>query len=196
MARIDCQGSALQSADGKTAEMAAKGAPEPAGMTTPEPADKATSKTVDMATAKPAAGPSDEITSNPASYMTASSAVASSAPSAPRRRDVRRRSGQGSRKGKDYDLVQYRTLGVSSRHRMVSWRTRSNWRAAGCSRSDWGFEGADANRCSGSLRAWPLTQSHQPPRELQRQIRDSVVSSHGSLLLRKRRYRRKKEIGS
>jgi hypothetical protein len=153
----------MESASRKTAEVAAKGAPEPADrapcnpadtgspepadMATPEPAYRARSKSAEMATPQPADGSSDEITSNPASHMTDSPAVASSAPSAPRRCDVGRCSGQGSRKGKDCDLVQHRTLRVTSRRRTVSWRS-SNWRAAGCSGLDWGFEGADANRCS------------------------------------------------
>ena len=158
----------MESASRKTAEVAAKaapepadrapckpadtGSPEPADMATPEPAYRARSKSAEMATPQPADGSSDEITSNPASHMTdspavASPAVASSAPSAPRRCDVGRCSGQGSRKGKDCDLVQHRTLRVTSRRRTVSWRS-SNWRAAGCSGLDWGFEGADANRRS------------------------------------------------
>jgi hypothetical protein len=80
----------------------------------------------------------------------------SSASSTPRRRDVRCRSRQGDRKGKDYDPVRHRTLS--------------------------------------SLHAWAWTPPRQPPRELQRQIRDPAVSSHGSLLLRTRKFRRKKEI--
>ncbi len=108
--------------------------PEPADGTSPEPADGASSEPTDMVAAKTAAGSSDEITSNPPSHMTASPAVAS-ASSAPRRRDVRRRSGQGNRKGKDDNRVQHRTLGMSSRHWTVNWSSRSDWRA-GRSRSD------------------------------------------------------------
>jgi hypothetical protein len=124
-----------------------RGSPEPADMATPEPAYRAPCKPADMAPPKSPTRSGDEITSNPASHMTDSPAVASSAPSAPRRCDVGRCSGQGSRKGKDCDLVQHRTLRVTSRRRTVSWRS-SNWRAAGCSGLDWGFEGADANRRS------------------------------------------------
>jgi hypothetical protein len=153
----------MESASRKTAEVAAKaapepadrapckpadtGSPEPADMATPEPAYRAPCKPADMAPPKSPTRSGDEITSNPASHMTDSPAVASSAPSAPRRCDVGRCSGQGSRKGKDCDLVQHRTLRVTSRRRTVSWRS-SNWRAAGCSGLDWGFEGADANRRS------------------------------------------------
>src|SRR5580700_3403682 len=160
---INCQGVVMESASRKTAEVAAKaapepadrapckpadtGSPEPADMATPEPAYRAPCKPADMAPPKSPTRSGDEITSNPASHMTDSPAVASSAPSAPRRCDVGRCSGQGSRKGKDCDLVQHRTLRVTSRRRTVSWRS-SNWRAAGCSGLDWGFEGADANRRS------------------------------------------------
>jgi hypothetical protein len=191
----------MESASRKSAEVAAKATPKPADrapskpadrgpskpadmatpadIATPEPADTATCKPVEMATPKPAVGSSDEITSNPAAHMAATPAVASSAPSAPRRRGERCRSGQGSRNGKDCDLVQRRTLRVTSRRRTVRWRSRLHWRAAGCRRSDWGFEGVDANRCSRSQRAWALTQPGQPARELQRQIRDPAVSNHG-----------------
>ena len=82
--------------------------PEPADWTSTEPAYGASPEPAQMASAKPAA--SDEITSNPASHMTASPAVPS-ASSAPRRRDVRCRSRQGDRKGKDYDPVR-RTLSL------------------------------------------------------------------------------------
>ena len=81
--------------------------PEPADETSPEPAYGASPEPAHTAAAKPAG---NEITSNPASHVTATPAVAS-ASSAPRRRDVRRRSGQGERKGKDYDPAQNRTLG-------------------------------------------------------------------------------------
>jgi hypothetical protein len=64
--------------------------PEPADIATPKSADRASPKPAETATTNPAAG--DEITSNPASHMTETAAVAS-ASSAPRRRDVRRRSG-------------------------------------------------------------------------------------------------------
>jgi len=160
VAGIDCKRRACESACGKTAEVAANAtdpanvaAPEAGEMATLKRTDRATSEPADIATpksghgaspepadpaaAKPAA--SDEITSNPASHMTASPAVAS-ASSAARRRDVRRRSGQGDRKGKDDDPVQHRTLG--------------------------------------SLHAWDGTLPRQPPRELQRQIRDPAVNGH------------------
>ena len=133
----------LEPSDGAT--------PEP-DETSPEPAYGASPEPAHTATAKPAG---DKITSNPASHMTASPAVAS-ASSAPRRSDVRCRSRQGDRKGKDYDPVQHRMLG--------------------------------------SLPAWAQTLLRQPPRELQRQIHDPAVSSHGSLLLRPRRHCRNKEI--
>ena len=174
MARSDGQRRALESPYGRIAEVAVKAAepahvatvagematleptdgaaPEPPNETSPEPAYGASPEPAHTATAKPAG---DEITSNPASHMTASPAVAS-ASSAPRRRDVRYRSRQGDRKGKDYDPVQHRTLG--------------------------------------SLPAWAQTLLRQPPWELQRQIHDPAVSSHGSLLLRKRRHCGNKEI--
>jgi hypothetical protein len=112
----------LESRYGRIAEVAVKAA-EPAHVATvafematlkptdgatPEPAYGASPEPAHTATAKPAAG--DEITSNPASHMTETPAV-TSASSTPRRRDVRRRSGQGDRKGKDYDPAQNRTLG-------------------------------------------------------------------------------------
>jgi hypothetical protein len=127
-----------------TAEVAAKAAPEAADMAPSEPAD--------MAAPKPAAS-TDEVTANP-SHVTAtkSSAVASSAPSAARRRHFGRCSGQGSRNGKDYDFAQHRILPASSPHRALTGRR-------------------------------------------QRQIRDPAVSSHESLLLRKRRYSRNKKMG-
>jgi hypothetical protein len=134
-------------ADMATPEPAYRAPCKPADMATPEPAYRAPCKPADMAPPKSPTRSGDEITSNPASHMTDSPAVASSAPSAPRRCDVGRCSGQGSGKGKDCDLVQHRTLRVTSRRRTVSWRS-SNWRAAGCSGLDWGFEGADANRRS------------------------------------------------
>lgn len=140
-----------------------RGSPEPAGVATPNPADRAASKAADMASPKTAARSGDEITANP-TYVTAS-AKAPSEPSTPRRCDVCRRSGQGSRKGKNCGCVQYRTQRASSRHRIVRWRSRSNWRAAECGRSDCGLQSADPNRCSGSLRAWVLTQPGQPPRQ-------------------------------
>jgi hypothetical protein len=95
----------LESAYGRSAEVAVKAAEpayvatvagematlKPTDGATPEGADGTSSEPPDM-TAKTAAGSSDEITSNPASHMTETPAVAS-ASSAPRRRDVRRRSG-------------------------------------------------------------------------------------------------------
>ena len=139
-----------------------RGSPEPADMASPEPADMAPPEPADMAPPKSAAG--DEITPNP-TYVTASAAKAPSEPSTPRRRDVYRRSGQGSRNGKNCGGVQDRTQ-RASRHRVIRWRSRSNWRAAEFGRSDCGLESADPNRCSGSLRAWVLTQPGQPPRQL------------------------------
>jgi hypothetical protein len=171
----------MESASRKTAEVAAKAAPEPANTGSaepadwapckpadtgsPEPADMAASKAADMAPPKSAAG--DEITPNP-TYVapSATKASATKAPSTPRRRDVYRRSGQGSRNGKNCGCVQYRTQRASSRHRIVRWRSCSNWRAAKCGRSDCGLESADPNQCSGSLRAWVLTRPGQPPRQL------------------------------
>ena len=169
----------MESASRKTAEAAAKaapepadtasckpadrGSPEPADMATPKPADGAASKAADMAPPKSAAG--DEITPNPA-YVTASATKASSEPSTTRSRAVCRRAGQGSRNGKNCGCVQYRTQRASSRDRIVRWRSRSNWRAAECGRSDCGLESADPNRCSGSLRALVLSQPGQPPRQL------------------------------
>lgn len=105
VARSDGERRALESAYGRSAEVAVKAA-EPAYVATvagematlkttdgatPEGADGTSSEPPDM-TAKTTAGSSDEITSNPASHMTETPAVAS-ASSAPRRRDVRRRSG-------------------------------------------------------------------------------------------------------
>lgn len=81
---------------------------KPTDLATSEPTDQTSPEPAHTTTAKPAAG--DEITSDPASHMTASSAVAP-ASSAPRLRDVRRRSRQANRKGKDYDPVQHRTRG-------------------------------------------------------------------------------------
>jgi hypothetical protein len=163
----------MESASRKTAEVAAKAAPEPADRApckpadtgSPKPADRAASKAADMAPPKSAARSGDEITPNP-TYVTASATKAPSDPSTPRRRDVCRRSGQGSRNGKNCGCVQYRTQRASSRHRIVRWRSRSNWRAAECGPSDCGLESADPNRCSGSLRAWVLTRPGQPPRQL------------------------------
>jgi hypothetical protein len=176
----------MESASRKTAGVAAKaapkpadrapskpadtGSPEPADMATPEAADRAASKAAYMAPPKSAARSGDEITPNP-TYVTASATKASatkapSEPSTPRRREVYRRPGQGSRNGKNCDCVQYRTQRASSRHRIVRWRSRSNWRAAECGRSVCGWESADPNRCSGSLRAWVLTRPGQPPRQL------------------------------
>lgn len=179
----------MESASRKTAEVAAKagpesadmatpepayrapsksadrGSPEPAYTGSPEPADMATPKPADMAAPKSAARSGDEITPNP-TYVTASAAKAPSEPSTPRRRDVCRRSGQGSRNGKNCGSVQYRTQRGSSRHRIVRWRSRSNWRAAECGRSDCGLESAAPDRCSVSLRAWVLTWPGQPPRQL------------------------------
>jgi hypothetical protein len=140
----------MESASRKTAEVAAKAAPEPAdrapsksadrgspesaNMATPKPADRIASKATDMASPKSAARSGDEITPNP-TYVTASATKAPSEPSTPRRRDVCRRSGQGSREGKNSGCVQYHTQRASSRHRIVRWRSRSNWRAE-CGRSD------------------------------------------------------------
>ena len=171
----------MESASRKTAEVAAKaapepadrapckpadtGSPEPADMATPKPADRAASKAADMAPPKSAARSGDEITPNP-TYVTASATEAPSDPSTPRRRDVCRRSGQGSRNGKNCGCVQYRTQQASARDRIVRWRSRSNWRAAECGRSDCGLESADPNRCAASLRTWVLTRPGQPPRQL------------------------------
>jgi hypothetical protein len=176
----------MESASRKTAEVAAKAGPESADMATsepadrapsksadtgsPEPADMATPKPADMAAPKSAARSGDEIAPNP-TYVTppatkASATKAPSEPSTPRRRDVYRRCGQGSRKGKNSGCVQYRTERVPSRHRIVRWRSRSNSRAAECGRSDCGWESAGPNRCSGSLRARVLIRPGQPPRQL------------------------------
>jgi hypothetical protein len=159
-----------KSADGGSPEPADMATPEPADMATPKPADRAASKAADMAGPKSAARSGDEITPNP-TYVTASATKASAAkapsePSTPRRRDVYHRSGQGSRNGKNCGSVQDRTQRASSRRRVIRWRSRSNWRAAECGRSDCGLESADPNRCFGSLRAWVLTQPGQPPRQL------------------------------
>ena len=89
-------------------ETAGTRTPESADMATPEPADTAASKAADMAPPKSAARSGDEITPNP-TYVTASATKAPSEPSTPRRRDVYRRSGQGSRNGKNSGCVQYRT---------------------------------------------------------------------------------------
>ena len=148
-ASIGCQGDIMESALRKTAEVASKATPKPADRAPYKLADRRPPEPAEMATPKPAVGSSDEITSNPTAHMAnptahmaATPAVASSAPSAPRRRNVRSRSGQGSRKGKDCDLVQ---------HRGVHWCSHSN--SARCQPSDWRFESADANRCSRRLRA-------------------------------------------
>jgi hypothetical protein len=184
----------MESASRKTAEVAAKAAPEPADrapckpadrapckpadmappeptdMAPAEPADRAASKAADMAPPKSAARSGDEITPNP-TYVTASATKASatkapSEPSTPRRCDVYRRSGQGSRNSENCGCVQYPAQRASSRHRIVRLRSRSNWRAAERGRSDCGLESADPNRCSGSLSAWVPTQPGQPPRQL------------------------------
>jgi hypothetical protein len=178
-------------ADTGSPEPADMATPEPADMATPEPAYRAPSKSADrgsaepadraaskaayMASPKSAARSGDEITPNP-TYVTASATKASateasatkapSEPSTPRRREVYRRPGQGSRKGKNCGCVQYRTQRASSRHRIIRWRSRSNWRVAECGRLDCGLESAGPDRCSGSLRAWVLTGPGQPPRQL------------------------------
>jgi hypothetical protein len=173
-------------ADRAPSKPADTSSPEPADMATPkpayrgpsksadrgsaEPADRAASKAGDMAPPKSAARSGDEIAPNP-TYVTppatkASATKAPSEPSTPRRRDVYRRCGQGSRKGKNSGCVQYRTERVPSRHRIVRWRSRSNSRAAECGRSDCGWESAGPNRCSGSLRARVLIRPGQPPRQL------------------------------
>jgi hypothetical protein len=93
----------MKSVSRKTAEVAAKaapepadrapckaadrGSPEPADMATPKPADRAASKAADMAPPKSAARSGDEITPNP-TYVTASATKAPSEPSTPRRRDA------------------------------------------------------------------------------------------------------------
>ena len=166
----------MESASKKIAEVAAKAAPEPADRAPckpadtgshkptyrapPNSADRAASKAADMAPPKSAARSGDEITPNP-TYVTASATKAPSDPSdpsTPRRRDACRRAGQGSHNGKNCGGVQYPTQRVSSRHRIVRWRSRSNWRDAECVRPDCGLEGADPNRFSGSLRPWVLTR--------------------------------------
>jgi hypothetical protein len=168
-------------ADRAPCKPAGTGSPESADMATPEPgdrapsksadrgsaepADRAASKAADMAPPKCAARSGDEITPNP-TYVTASATKAPSEPSTPRRRDVYCRSGQGSRNGKNSGCVQYRTEQASSRHPIVRRRSRSNWRAGECGRSDCGWESADPNRCSGSLPAGVLTWPGQPPRRL------------------------------
>jgi hypothetical protein len=162
-------------ADTGSPEPADMATPEPADMATPKPADRAASKAADMAPPKSAARSGDEITPNP-TYVTASATKASateasatkapSEPSTPRRREVYRRPGQGTRKGKNCGCVQYRTQWASSRHRIIRWRSRSNWRVAECGRLDCGLESAAPDRCSGSLRAWVLTGPGQPPRQL------------------------------
>ena len=148
--------------------------PEPADMATPEPAYRAPSKSADrgsaepadraaskaayMASPKSAARSGDKITPNP-TYVTATAAKAPSEPSTPCRRDVCRRSGQGGRNGKNCGCVQYRTGLAPSRPRIARWRSRSNWCAAECGRSDCGVESADPD----SLRAWVLTRPGQRP---------------------------------
>jgi hypothetical protein len=111
----------MESAFRKAAEVAAKAAPEPTDMATPEPAYRAPSKSADMAPSKSADRSRDEITPN-STYVTAS---ATKAPSTPRRRDVRRRSGQSTRNGKNCGCVQYRTQRASSRRRIIRWRAHS-----------------------------------------------------------------------
>jgi hypothetical protein len=105
----------------KGAERAHMATSEVGEMATLKPTDRArpegartSSEPTDMA-AKTAAGSRDEITSDPTSHMTETPAV-TSASSTPRRRDVRRRSGQGNRKGKGDDRAPRRTPGVSARH--------------------------------------------------------------------------------
>jgi hypothetical protein len=148
----------MESAFRNAAEVAAKAAPEPTDMATPEaayrapsksadrgsrePADMATRKPADMAPSKSADRSRDEITPN-STYVTAS---ATKAPSTPRRRDVRRRSGQSTRNGKNCGCVQYRTQRASSRRRIIRWRARSNSRVAERGRSDCGLESADPNQ--------------------------------------------------
>lgn len=160
----------MESASRKTAGVAAKAAPKPADRAPSKPADTGSPEPAYMAPPKSAARSGDEITPNP-TYVTASATKASatkapSEPSTPRRREVYRRPGQGSRNSKNCDCVQYRTQRASSRHRIVRWRSRSNWRAAACGRSVCRWESADPNRCSGSLRAWVLTRPGPPPRQL------------------------------
>jgi hypothetical protein len=189
----------MEFASRKTAKVAAKAAPEPADraprkpadtgsaeptdMATPEPADRASSKAADMTPPKSAARSGDEIAPNP-TYVSTSATKAPSEPSTPRRRDVCRRSGQGNRDGTYYDWVHYRTQ-RTSRHRIVGWRSRSNWRAAERGRSDCRLESAAPDRCPGSLRAWVLTRPAQPPRQPLRQLRDPAARKHESLLFAK-----------
>ena len=163
MARIDCQRWASKSASRRIAKAAAKATPEPTDMGAAESPDMAARKPADIAPFKPA----DVAPPKPA-------AVAPAAHSAPCRGDVRRRSGQGSRNGKNCGYVQYRTQRASSRHRRIRWRSRSNWRTAERGRSDWGLESADPKRRFGLLRASALTQLRQPPREPQQLRVDDV----------------------
>src|SRR5258708_31951602 len=127
----------MESAFRKTAEVAAKAAPEPTDMATPEPAYRAPSKSADRSR--------DEITPN-STYVTAS---ATKAPSTPRSRDVRRRSGQSTRNAKNCGCVQYRTQRASSRRRIIRWRAHSNSRVAERGRSYCGVESADPNQLVG-----------------------------------------------
>jgi hypothetical protein len=159
----------MESALRKTAEVAAKATPKPADRAPskladrrpPEPADRATPEPAEMATPKPAVGSSDEITSNPTAHMAATPAVASSAPSAPRRRNVRRRSGQGSSNSKDCDLVQHRSLRLTPRRRTVRWRSRST-RRAGSPRIGDSKAPMQTDVPVGCVRG-ALTQPSQPP---------------------------------
>jgi hypothetical protein len=151
-------------ADMATPEPAYRAPSKSADRGSAEPADRAASKAAYMASPKSAARSGDEITPNP-TYVTASATKASatkasateasatkasateasatkapSEPSTPRRREVYRRPGQGTRKGKNCGCVQYRTQWASSRHRIIRWRSRSNWRVAECGRLDCGLE--------------------------------------------------------
>ena len=187
----------MESASRKTAEVAAKaapepadrapckpadtGSPEPADMATPEPAyrapsksadrgspepaDRTASKTADMASPKSAARSGDKITPNP-TYVTATAAKAPSEPSTRAAATSAAAPDKAAATAKNCGCVQYRTQQASSLHQIVRWRSRLNWRAAECGRSDCRLESADPNQGSGSLRAWVRAGPSQPPRQL------------------------------